>query len=1052
METNTLPSLFISYSYQDKEFADRIASDIKEQDINVTYDSTLLKPGDAIRETLLNSIREVDIVLVIITPNSISSSNVMNELGIAQESIRNSEGKKLLLPLICGDVRLPYNVADVSAIYMKEPRIESKEYPKALADILQAIKDFPYNYQIETEQLKSNIQNNTNDSQPSNKQTDNSNAGNYRTKYWLLKLNPDTWAIDDFKAGENTFVNTHYFGEKRPEYKLFKEIKKGDLILGFATGDFQSIVCQMQVTKPVGPDTAQGEGFEMVIKKVLSPRISLEVFSNMIPETLSQLKENKRPPELFFNLTERIYKIIFFFKSGPLETEYKNSYQPFYLTEGNHQTTEDQLDFENDINSFASVIALKKVNPPLAIGLFGNWGSGKSFFMEKLLERIEEISKSKDEEYIQNVVQVKFNSWHYSDTNLWASLITEIFDSLNKYAKKEKQEPEISKLKKTLTTTSIEREVIDEKRKTLEVSVKALELDQAQKRKRLEDISGIGLLKYILRDKRINKDLSELNNENIETVISDVNKVEEYIKEVKDTGNKSVFFFKEFFNLQGWRWPLVIAVAIVVAVAVPLLKNIFPAEWQNFTWQLRTYAALIAGFVANMVATIKPYKENINDALERLQSVKKTLESRAQVISPQLTEKERELALLKSSLANIDVEIEKTKESINEILSGRRLQKFINDRTKDENYSNALGVISRIRKDFVTLDMLLREQHSLTDEEKGALFNPENVQLKIDRVVLYIDDLDRCNEDVVVKVLEAIHLLLAFKLFVVIVGVDPRWLNNALSEKYKTLFGNNATVNKSADDKQKNNIGGGEKEEALFNSLSGAATSYDYLEKIFQIPFALKLINRTGREKLIKYLIREEMADDKNVTGRQIYASVTEEAHATDAVSASLNEPLDKKRNNENNAETEQEKPSKARKVKERLIFTTAELAYMQKISSLFGQTPRTINRYVNIYRIIKAHGSLKIVGDFSKEEFMPIMFVLGVIVGSSAFAEEFIDGISKADDNNEFKEFIEKSKFPERLKALIKPLSSDIENILIEDFKRNIELISRFSFRTILK
>jgi predicted nucleotide-binding protein len=98
MESNNIPTLFISYSYQDKEFANRIAEDIKKQRIDVKYDSTLLKSGDTIRETLLKSLREVDIVLVIITPNSISSSNVMNELGIAQESIRNSERKKLFLP------------------------------------------------------------------------------------------------------------------------------------------------------------------------------------------------------------------------------------------------------------------------------------------------------------------------------------------------------------------------------------------------------------------------------------------------------------------------------------------------------------------------------------------------------------------------------------------------------------------------------------------------------------------------------------------------------------------------------------------------------------------------------------------------------------------------------------------------------------------------------------------------------------------------------------------------------------------------------------------
>ncbi len=41
---------------------------------------------------------------------------------------------------------------------------------------------------------------------------------------------------------------------------------------------------------------------------------------------------------------------------------------------------------------------------------------------------------------------------------------------------------------------------------------------------------------------------------------------------------------------------------------------------------------------------------------------------------------------------------------------------------------------------------------------------------RIDRIVLYIDDLDRCPEVKVVEVLQAVHLLLAYPLFVVVVG------------------------------------------------------------------------------------------------------------------------------------------------------------------------------------------------------------------------------------------------------------------------------------------
>ncbi len=134
------------------------------------------------------------------------------------------------------------------------------------------------------------------------------------------------------------------------------------------------------------------------------------------------------------------------------------------------------------------------------------------------------------------------------------------------------------------------------------------------------------------------------------------------------------------------------------------------------------------------------------------------------------------------------------------------------------------------------------------------------------------------------------------------------------------------------------------------------------------------------------------------------------------------------------------------------MVFTKGELAYMQKISSLFGRTPRTINRYVNIYRIIKAHKNLKVTRDFDKEEFMPIMFMLGIIVGNSEFAERFIDEISKADDTKEFKDFVNKTVLPPKLKTLITSLLADIATISMDVFKMNIELISRFSFRTLLK
>ena len=52
----------------------------------------------------------------------------------------------------------------------------------------------------------------------------------------------------------------------------------------------------------------------------------------------------------------------------------------------------DHLGFERDVEAFARLLAAKKVVPPLAVGLFGEWGSGKSTFMGLLRARIRQIA------------------------------------------------------------------------------------------------------------------------------------------------------------------------------------------------------------------------------------------------------------------------------------------------------------------------------------------------------------------------------------------------------------------------------------------------------------------------------------------------------------------------------------------------------------------------------------------------------------------------------------------------------------------------------------
>ena len=77
---------------------------------------------------------------------------------------------------------------------------------------------------------------------------------------------------------------------------------------------------------------------------------------------------------------------------------------------------------------FAAVIADTDTPLPLSIGLFGAWGSGKSHFMGLLRSEIDALRGQPG--CVSDVVHVRFNAWHYADSNLWASLGDEIFRAL----------------------------------------------------------------------------------------------------------------------------------------------------------------------------------------------------------------------------------------------------------------------------------------------------------------------------------------------------------------------------------------------------------------------------------------------------------------------------------------------------------------------------------------------------------------------------------------------------------------------------------------------
>ena len=54
--------------------------------------------------------------------------------------------------------------------------------------------------------------------------------------------------------------------------------------------------------------------------------------------------------------------------------------------------------------------------------------------MRKLKEQITKLSANKaDGIYCEGIAHIHFNAWSYMDSNLWASIVTKLFEELNEY-------------------------------------------------------------------------------------------------------------------------------------------------------------------------------------------------------------------------------------------------------------------------------------------------------------------------------------------------------------------------------------------------------------------------------------------------------------------------------------------------------------------------------------------------------------------------------------------------------------------------------------------
>jgi TIR domain. len=117
-------NIFISYSREDGEFALQLAADLRQVGVDLWIDQLDLRVGERWDKAIERALENCKCLLVVLSPSSIVSENVMDEVAFALE-----EGKQVL-PVLYRTCKIPFRLRRLQRVDFTE------SYPVGLAKIL----------------------------------------------------------------------------------------------------------------------------------------------------------------------------------------------------------------------------------------------------------------------------------------------------------------------------------------------------------------------------------------------------------------------------------------------------------------------------------------------------------------------------------------------------------------------------------------------------------------------------------------------------------------------------------------------------------------------------------------------------------------------------------------------------------------------------------------------------------------------------------------------------------------------------------------------------
>ncbi len=604
----------------------------------------------------------------------------------------------------------------------------------------------------------------------------------------------------------------------------------------------------------------------------------------------------------------------------------------------------DRLGVAPYVSMLATVIADRSTLPPLSVGVFGEWGSGKSYFMGLMRAEVGRLAGSGNPAYCGEIVQIGFNAWHYADRNLWASLGDEIFRQLagpgpQAQQRRDQLREELGKRLDQVTELEDAKRQAQATAAKLQADVDKAALNRKDTAKVL--IRALGGSPEVWQRLGI-QDAAEQGALLVEQLHGTLSEADALRRSPKGRWGKTALVASA----------VILFVGFFAAAIVPVTREWLAGVGIGFAAVAGTGVALLnrarSGF-----RELRELSEDLRRGIDR--GASRTVSPEVARMLEELRRAETDQRVAEAQLEEVVARVGELGRELTELTPGRNLYAFLADRAHGDSYRRDLGLISTIRKDFEQLVELMDDWRA----------HPDSGGAPIDRIVLYIDDLDRCSAHQVVEVLEAVHLLLALELFVVVVGVDPRWLTRSLHSHYDGMLDDSPEAGR-------------------------LASPEDYLGKIINLPFVLPTMSEGSLRRLLRSL-----TDDR------LLGPPGEERSRTQQIPSPARTLPDLVPEIEEGSEVDsQSRPERAADPPRPL--TSAEIDLLSELDVLIS-TPREAKRLFNLYRMLRATRDLSAASHFLGDDtesgdYQAVVALLGLLTAPRHVLEKALDTLPDPD------------------------------------------------------